>query len=168
MNADEGPIHTGSPLTRETTMESNSFNTSAGSVDAQGHSGESSPAAWGDSRETGQPGQRQHQPGDDSVAMRNAREDADSFGRKAADATQGYLQDAKAKASATVQAGKDYAKDAVNAAGKKIDSVKDQAAELRQRGMQFAADEPMKAVAYAAAGSAIVTAVLLTLMRGRR
>ncbi|MDM0032107.1 hypothetical protein QTI33_08145 [Variovorax sp. J22P271] len=46
--------------------------------------------------------------------------------------------------------------------------MKGQAADLKQRGMHFAADEPMKAVAYAAAGSAVVTAVLLRLMRARR
>jgi len=100
--------------------------------------------------------------------VRRATEDADSMGRKASDAAQGYLQDAQAKASAAAQAGKTYAKDAVNAAGKKIDSMKGQAADLKQRGMQFASDEPMKAVAYAAAGSAVLTAVLLSLMRGRR
>ena len=100
--------------------------------------------------------------------VRRATEDADSMGRKAADAAQGYLQDAQAKASAAAQAGKAYAKDAVNAAGKKIDSMKGQAADLKQRGMQFASDEPMKAVAYAAAGSAVLTAILISLMRGRR
>ncbi|MBT2326174.1 hypothetical protein J7E62_27990 [Variovorax paradoxus] len=88
--------------------------------------------------------------------------------RRAADATQGYLQDAKANASAATQTGKTFAQDVVNAAGKKIDSMKGQAADLKQRSMQFAADEPMKAVAYAAAGSAVLTAVLLSLMRGRR
>ena len=84
------------------------------------------------------------------------------------DANQGYLQEAKAKVSVAAQTGKAYAQDAVNAAGKKIDGMNDQAADLKQRGVQFAADEPMKAVAYAAAGSAVLTAVLLTLMRGRR
>ena len=99
--------------------------------------------------------------------MRGARKGADSFGRKATDTAQSYLQDARTTASATVQAGKEYAQDAVNAAGKKIDSVKDGATNLKQRGVQFAADEPMKAVAYAAAGSAVLTAVLLIWMRGR-
>jgi hypothetical protein len=67
-----------------------------------------------------------------------------------------------------VQAGKAYAQDAVNAAGKKIESMQGQAADLKQRSVQFAADEPMRAVVYAAAGSAVLTAVLLLWMRGRR
>ncbi len=146
-------------------MERDSLNQPTDSADAQGSTGESSGPAWGDSREAGQARQR----GDgDGASMRKATEDADSFGRSAADATQGYLQDVKAKASSTVEAGKSYAQDAVNAAGKKIDSMKGQAADLKQRGTQFATDEPMKAVAYAAAGSAVVTAVLMTLMRRRR
>lgn len=160
-------------------MESNSFNTPVGTADAQGDKGDSSSLSQADTTNAGQSGQgsqsgsmgqsTQTKPsGDDSASMRGAREEADSFGRKAADATSGYLQDAKAKASATVQAGKEYAQDAVNAAGKKIDSVKGQAAEIKQRGMQFAADEPVKAVVYAAAGSAVLTALLLTWMRGRR
>jgi len=166
-------------------MESNSFNTPVGTADPQGNKGDSSSSTQPDTTNAGQNGQgsqigqgsptgslgqsTQTKPsGDDSASMRGAREEADSFGRRAADATSGYLQDAKAKASATVQAGKEYAQDAVNAAGKKIDSVKGQAAEMKQRGMQFAADEPMKAVVYAAAGSAVLTALLVTWMRGRR
>jgi len=166
-------------------MESNSFNTPVGTADPQGNKGDSSSSTQADTTNAGQNGQgsqtgqssptgslgqsTQTKPsGDDSASMRGAREEADSFGRRAADATSGYLQDAKAKASATVQAGKEYAQDAVNAAGKKIDSVKGQAAEMKQRGMQFAADEPMKAVVYAAAGSAVLTALLVTWMRGRR
>ncbi|MDM0078625.1 hypothetical protein QTH90_29755 [Variovorax sp. J2P1-59] len=88
--------------------------------------------------------------------------------RTAPDATQDYLQDAKSKASAAVETGKAYAQAAVNAAGKKIDDVKGQAADLKQRGVEYAAQEPMKAVAIAAAGSAVVTALLMTLMRARR
>jgi len=148
-------------------MESNSLNPTTNNTDAQEDTGGSSGSAWGDTRELSHPSQSS-QTRDDDASIRGAREDADSFGRRAADATQGYLQDAKAKASATVQAGKGYAQDAVNAAGKKIANMKGPAADLKQRGMQFAADEPMKAVAYAAAGGAVLTAVLMTLMRGRR
>ena len=91
-----------------------------------------------------------------------------SPGRTAAGAAQGYLHDAKTRASAEAEPGKAYAQAAVNAAGKKIHDVKGKAADLKERGMQFAAEEPMKAVAYAAAGSAVVTALLMTLVRGRR
>ena len=147
-------------------MESNSSNTPTDTADAQANAAGSSGSAWSDSREPSQPSQGS-QPRGDGASMRGARKGADSFGRKATDTAQSYLQDARTTASATVQAGKEYAQDAVNAAGKKIDSVKDGATNLKQRGLQFAADEPMKAVAYAAAGSAVLTAVLLIWMRGR-
>ena len=100
--------------------------------------------------------------------MRRAGEDADNFARDAADTAQGILRDAKSKVDAAAQTGKAYAQDAVNAASKKIDGMKGQAADLKQRGIQLGADEPMKALAYVAAGSAVLTAVLLTWMRGRR
>jgi hypothetical protein len=80
------------------------------------------------------------------------------------DTTQVCLPDAKAAA----QAGNGDAEDAVDSASKKIDAVRAQAAALKQRGLQFAADEPMKTVAYAAAGGAALAAVLMRLGRGRR
>lgn len=100
--------------------------------------------------------------------MRRALDDADEIGRRTADAAQGYFQEAKGKANAAAQAGKAYAENAVNAAGKKIDDMKDQAAALKQRGMQFVADEPLKAVACAAAAGGVLTAVLMSLRRSRR
>ena len=142
-------------------MENNSFNIPANTADAQANATGSTGTAWSEPSQ----GSQSH---DDGASIRGAREDVDSFGRKAAETAQSYLQDAKAKASATVQAGKEYAQDAVNAAGEKIDSMKGHAADLKQRGMQFTADEPMKAVVCAAAASALVTAVLLIWMRGRR
>ena len=150
-------------------MESNSINPQTETADARGNAGQQySDSAWSDSREPGQRGQTSQTGDGAGAAMRRAGEDADNFVRKAADSTQDYLQSAIAKASAAAQTGKAYAHDAVNAAGKRIDSMKGQAADLRERGLQFAAAEPLKAVAFAAAGSAVVTAVLLSFMRGRR
>lgn len=153
----------------EAVMENDSLNNPpTDSVNAQGNSPGSSGSAWGAWDETREPSQGS-QSGDDDASIRRAREDADSFGRGAVDTTQVYLQNAKkAVPSATVQAGKGYAQDAVKPAGQKINSMKGQAADLKQRGLQFAADEPMKTVAYAAAGGAALTAVLMTLVRGRR
>lgn len=148
-------------------MENNALNPPTDSVNAQGNTLGSAGPAWGVRDETREPG-RGSQTGDDDASIRRAREDTDTFGRRGVDTTQVHLQDAKAAASATVQAGKSHAKDAVNSAGKKIDSMKAQAAGLKQRSLQFAADEPMKTVAYAAAGGAALTAVLMTLGRGRR
>ncbi|MEJ8810365.1 hypothetical protein WKW77_04750 [Variovorax ureilyticus] len=112
-----------------------------------------------------------HEPGEDNptgASMRRALDDADEIGRRTADAAQGYFQEAKGKASAAAQAGKAYAENAVNAAGKKIDDMKDQAAALQQRSMQFVADEPLKAVACAAAAGGVLTALLMSWSRARR
>jgi len=165
----EQPIHN-----EEDTMESNSLNPAATATADAGENPDTSsrleergPLEPSRPGVVGEPGQ-DAQDGDGEASMRKATEDADSFGRSAADATQGYLQEAKAKANATLVAGKGYAREAVNAAGEKFGSMKDQAADLKHRGLQFAADEPMKAIAFAAAGSAVLTAVLLTWMRGRR
>ena len=147
-------------------MESNSSNPRTEPADAQ-DTGGSSNSAWSAARDPGQSAQTGQTSDRAGAVVRRDTEDADNLGHRA-DAAQCYLQDAKAKVGAVAQTGKAYAQDAVNAAGKKIDDMKGQAADLKQRGMQFAADEPMKAVACAAAGSAVLTAVLLSLMRGRR
>jgi hypothetical protein len=57
-----------------------------------------------------------------------AREDADSFGCKAADGTQSYLQDAKAMRVRGPKPERNMP------AGIKFDSMRDQAADLKQRG----------------------------------
>jgi len=149
-------------------MQSQSSNLPAGIADsAQTTSGSDAPPSNvpepGDSG-----GLTSSSDGATTASMRRALDDADEVGRRTADATLGYLQEAKIKASAAAQAGKTYAESAVNAAGRKIDDMKDQAAELRQRGMQFVADEPLKAVACAAAAGGVLTAVLMSWMRGRR
>jgi len=138
-------------------MESSSSNPQAGTGDSL-----KTPAEAGNSTETSQT--------DDATgaSMRRALEDADDVGRRTSDPKLSYLQDAKSQVSAAAHAGKVYAQDAVNAAGKKIEDMKGQAAELKQRGMQFAAEEPMKTVAFAAAAGALLTAVLLSSMRSRR
>ena len=99
----------------------------------------------------------------DPASTRRSTEDGDSAGT-----AEGYLQEAKAKAAGAAQAAKTYAKDAVNAAGEKIESMKGQASELRERSTAYVSEEPWKAVVYAAAGSAVLTALLLLFMRGRR
>ena len=148
-------------------MESNYPNAQTGNWEARASTGNSSDPSLRDPSESAQT--RQSQSGDGAGAwMRRAGEDADDFGRKAADTSDGYLKDAKTRAADVAQKGKAYAQDAVNAAGKKIDGMKNQAADLRQRGIQFAAAEPIKAVAYAAAGSAMLTALLISFTRRHR
>ena len=152
-------------------MENNYSNAETRNADARASTGNSSESLWSDTRDPAQTRQISQSGDDDGESMRRAGEDADDFGRKAANAAnaaEGYLQDAKTRAADAAQKGKAYAQEAVNAAGKKIDGMKDQAASLKQRGIQFAADEPLKAVAYATAGGAVLTALLLSFMRGSR
>lgn len=106
--------------------------------------------------------------GQAEVLVRNTAEDARELGRSASEAAQGLVQQARSTAKAAADTGRAYAKEAVNAAGKTMEDLKGQATHLKDRGAQFVADKPMKAVAYAAAGSAVLTAVLVSLLRGRR
>ena len=102
------------------------------------------------------------------ASMRRALDDADEVGRLTGDAEPGFVQEPESRTSAAAQAGKTYAENAVNSAGRKMEDVKHHAAELKQRGMQFVADEPLKAAACAAAAGGVLTAVLMSWMRGRR
>lgn len=106
--------------------------------------------------------------GQAEVLVRNTAEDARELGRSATDAAQDLMQQARTTAKSAADTGRAYAREAVNAAGKKLDDIKGQATHLKEKGTQFVADEPMKAVAYAAAGSAVLTALLVSLLRGRR
>jgi hypothetical protein len=142
-------------------MESNALNPAAEAGIAQANTPSTSTSAWSAPRAFDQPGQAPQVDEEDGASMRQAM-DADSVGRESADTTP---IDLRAVVTGVLQAGKAYAQDAVNAAGQKIDSLKDQAGELRQRGSQFAAEEPMKAMAYAAAGGAALAALLLSLRR---
>ena len=102
------------------------------------------------------------------ASMQRALADADEVGRLTDDATPRDLEEPESKASAAAPAGKTYAESAVNSAGKKMEDVKHHAAELKRRGMQFVANEPLKAAACAAAAGGVLTAVLMSWMRGRR
>ncbi|GAA4357009.1 hypothetical protein GCM10023165_50500 [Variovorax defluvii] len=102
------------------------------------------------------------------ASMQRAMDDVDQVGRLTTDAGPGASRNPESRAGAAVQAGKAYAKSAVNSAGKKMEDVKTHAAELKQRGMQFVADEPWKAAACAAAAGGVLTAALMSWMRGRR
>ena len=152
---------------KEATMESNYQDPHTGSADARASAGnpsDSSQSPWNPA----QPRQSSQSGGGAAASMRLAGEDADDVGRKTADSAEGYLNDFQAKAADVAQQGKAYAKDAVNAAGNKVETMKTQAADLKKRGIQLAAADPMKAVAYAAAGSAVLTALLISFTRGRR
>ena len=64
-----------------------------------------------------------------------------------------------------VDTGRAYAKDAVNAAGKKIDAAKSQLHQTAQYLTKAINDEPVKAVLITAALSAVITALLVSSIR---
>jgi hypothetical protein len=59
-----------------------------------------------------------------------------------------------------------YAKDAVNASGKRIRHVRERWAGLRWQGEHYITDQPVRAALVAAAGGAILTALFVALLRG--
>jgi hypothetical protein len=73
--------------------------------------------------------------------------------------------DAKDVASGAANAGRAYARDAVNSAGKKIDHWKGQFDSATEYCSKFIADEPVRAVWMAAIASSLLTAFVVTSMR---
>ncbi|AMM25990.1 hypothetical protein AX767_17740 [Variovorax sp. PAMC 28711] len=62
--------------------------------------------------------------------------------------------------------GRAYAKDAVNATGKKIDSVKSQLSQTTDALTKAIHDEPVKAVLITAVVSSVLTALVIAAIRG--
>ncbi|MEJ8859974.1 hypothetical protein WKW79_35875 [Variovorax robiniae] len=93
-------------------------------------------------------------------------DDARQVGKDAVDKARGVASDAKRVANDAVDTGRTYAKDAVNAAGKKIDAAKSQLDQTAQYLTKAINDEPVKAVLITAALSAVVTALLISAVRG--
>jgi hypothetical protein len=91
---------------------------------------------------------------------------ADAVGRNAV--ALGDVQDAKNKAGSVPDSAKTYARNAVGAAGERIQGAKEKAGDLRAMGQQYVMNEPIKAVFCAAAGGALITALLLALSAPRR
>ena len=107
--------------------------------------------------------------GADAISsVKSSAEDAKQLGRDAASAAGAYAREAAATGSDAVDSGRAYAKDAVNAAGRKIRDLRGQLQATRERSEQFVADQPVRAALIAAAGGAVFTAVLLSLLRGPR
>lgn len=105
---------------------------------------------------------------EEGASMRRSMDAADAVGRNAANAAQGCLQDAEDSAGSVADSAKTYARNAVDAAGQKIQGMKEQAADLRAKGQRYVMDEPIKAIICAAAGGALVTALLIALSAPRR
>jgi ElaB/YqjD/DUF883 family membrane-anchored ribosome-binding protein len=75
---------------------------------------------------------------------------------------------AKRAARQAVDSGKGYAQNAINEAGKRLTAAKEQVSRAADQGTHYVAEQPGRAVAIAAAGGAILGALLVAAMRGRR
>jgi hypothetical protein len=119
-------------------------------------------AAQGYAQESGRIGR------DAVQSIRSNVEDAKEVGLQAAGTVAGLSNDAKDIARDAAQTGKVYAKDAVNATGRKIRDFRGQVNHARESCVQYVADQPVRASLIAMAAGAVVTSLLLSTMRGRR
>lgn len=107
--------------------------------------------------------------GEDAIAsVKSSVDDARQLGRDAASAAAAYARDVKRTGDEAADTGRAYARDAVNAAGRKIRDLRGHIEATRERSEQFVAEQPVRATLIAAAGGALFTALLLSLMRGSR
>lgn len=74
---------------------------------------------------------------------------------------------ARQAARQVIDSGKEYAQNAVNAAGQKLTAAKEQMGRAAEQGTHYVAEQPGRAVAIAAAGGVILGALLMSAMRGR-
>lgn len=103
-----------------------------------------------------------------------ALETADTIKTTASDVTEQVQQSASKVVVQVQQAGtkaveatRAYARDAVDSAGRKVDDMKSQLETIRLTATQYINEDPIRAVTIAAIGSAILTALLLSLTRRR-
>ena len=102
------------------------------------------------------------------MSVKSSADDARRLGRDAASAASSYAREVGDIAGEAADTGRVYAKDAVNAAGRKIRDLRGQLHVTRERGEEYVAAQPVRAALIAAAGGAVFTAVLLSLLRGAR
>ncbi|MEJ7687471.1 MAG: hypothetical protein WKG52_11005 [Variovorax sp.] len=82
--------------------------------------------------------------------------------------TEAAATDVSNKARDAMETVRSYAKDSADAAGRQMQNLKGQFDHARQRSEQYVADQPVRAAWMAAAGGAVLTALLVSLMRGGR
>lgn len=75
---------------------------------------------------------------------------------------------AKRAARQAIDSGRGYAQNAINEAGKRLTAAKEQVSRAADQGTHYVSEQPARAVALAAAGGAILGALLVLAMRGRR
>lgn len=94
--------------------------------------------------------------------------DVRHLSQEAADKAKDAALGLKGMAESAADAGRTYARDAVNATGKKIDSAKSQVDQIADYLTLSVNADPVKAVLLTAALSAVLTAVFLAALNGRR
>jgi ElaB/YqjD/DUF883 family membrane-anchored ribosome-binding protein len=92
-------------------------------------------------------------------------DDAKQVGHDAMNKAESVASDSKQVAKDAVATGRAYATGAVNAAGKKIDSMKSQLHQTTDYVTKAINDEPVKAVLITAVVSSLITALLVSTMR---
>jgi len=98
-------------------------------------------------------------------SIRPQIDEAARLGRDAIADARSYARDAGQTARAAVDTGRAYARDAARAAVRKVDDLKAQAGQAKERGARYVMDDPVRAVMFAAAGGALLTALFLAAMR---
>ncbi len=106
--------------------------------------------------------------GDTAQALRSGLNDVKATAGEAMDTARGVAADAKDVAADAVDTGRAYARNAVNESGKKISSLKEQAAQWQASCEKQIAADPVKAVLVAAAGGALLTGLALAFARSQR
>ncbi|MDM0032217.1 hypothetical protein QTI33_08730 [Variovorax sp. J22P271] len=101
---------------------------------------------------------------DAATGVKGAADVADQARQSASNAA-GKLQQVGEKAVDTT---KGYAKDAVDAAGRKVSDVKSQLETAKASATEYINDDPVRAVKMAAIGGALLSAALLLLTRRSR
>jgi ElaB/YqjD/DUF883 family membrane-anchored ribosome-binding protein len=101
-------------------------------------------------------------------AGRDAAEAASGIAGEALDTARGVAADAKDVASDAATTAKAYARNAVDESGKKITSLREQAAQWQASCSKQIAAEPVKSVLLAAAGGALLAGLLLAFDRPAR
>lgn len=98
-------------------------------------------------------------------SLQDSADDARVLGQDAASAARSYARDARQTGKDAIETGRAYAQGAVNAAGKKVADIKDQLLTARKQSEQYIMDQPVRATLIAAAGGAVLTALLVSFMR---
>ena len=101
-------------------------------------------------------------------SARNIAQASKGIGQEAMHSVKSSAAEARQLGSDTVDTGRAYAKDAVNATGRKIRDLRGQWNVTRERGEQFVAEQPVRATLIAAAAGAVLTALLASALRRPR